>query len=179
MAKTPRLNYADASNPGLLSAGAQVIPGVKTFPSGAVITGGTTGAPVAAGKVGELLEATAAVPSVQAALQNITNLTLNKGVYLLYSSLTINLSNGTFGSDAYMSLSISLTSGTEEQPTCYISYVGMNGSSRVITAMKYLVVSADSTTVYLVSRNGLTSVGTASYTQTGSINTFLKAIRIA
>lgn len=31
MAKTPRLNYADASNPGLLSAGAQTVPGVKTF----------------------------------------------------------------------------------------------------------------------------------------------------
>lgn len=42
MAKTPRLNYADASNPGLLSAGAQVIPGVKDFASGLKIAAGTT-----------------------------------------------------------------------------------------------------------------------------------------
>jgi len=34
MAKTPRLNYADASNPGLLSAGAQVIPGLKILADG-------------------------------------------------------------------------------------------------------------------------------------------------
>jgi len=39
MAKTPRLNYADASNPGLLSAGAQVIPGVKDFTNGLKLAG--------------------------------------------------------------------------------------------------------------------------------------------
>lgn len=37
MAKTPRLNYADASNPGLLSAGAQVIAGLKTHDVGMVV----------------------------------------------------------------------------------------------------------------------------------------------
>jgi len=42
MAKTPRLNYADASNPGLLSAGAQVIPGLKTLPSGVTLGGPLT-----------------------------------------------------------------------------------------------------------------------------------------
>lgn len=31
MAKTPRLNYADVANPGLLSAEAQTVSGAKTF----------------------------------------------------------------------------------------------------------------------------------------------------
>jgi len=103
-------------------------------------------------------------PVTGGTVQNIGSLSLNKGVYSVVGQVMLSIGTGTMGGDPFLGCGVSVGSATEQAPNmCYVTYSGGAGSGRSVACTRTVVVTQDATSVYLVSRNGLSSVGTASY----------------
>lgn len=153
-----------------------------TFPlsvSARTVLGDTSGTAVPAGYVGQVVTATLSFPApVASTAKTAATLSLNKGVYMVYAQLALMLGSGyVMGTDNYFSCSISLTNDTTENPSATYSSAGpVINSGRTASITRVVVITTDSTPVYLVSNNGLTTVGTSNYSATFSQ---FYAVRIA
>lgn len=108
------LQPADGTHPGLLTSGAQTIGGLKTFSTGAVITGVIDGSAAASGVVGQIITSTSSLTSLTSATGvNLTSISLPAGRYLVSAIATLNSNSAvvTFGNST-MDISTTTGSGT-------------------------------------------------------------------
>ena len=123
------------------------------------------GTAVPQGYVGETLTSNVSSISLgsSASYKTLTSLTLNKGVYLVFAKLAWSLtSTGLTGLSALaggISLSNNALDGDGRQrvliPTSNVT------NTDIAVSPRYLVISSDSTLVYLVSRIDYSSAGSA------------------
>jgi len=160
--------------------------GLKFFTKGGVpayitqVRGRTDGSAAAAGEIGEVINATNAVPSVTVAgvYHTVTSVALTAGNWAVTG--TVGLATGastTWASNSFVSATISTVNNVGQNPEAFGQHGVGPGFTRTLTVTRILTLSS-TTTIYLVSRNGIVTVGGAAYETTGGI-TILSAVRIA
>lgn len=180
---------ASASVPGVVTTGTQTLAGAKTltglitatsgiFNTGLTGSNATAVSTAGSGQVGETIVSTSTLPTpaINGTRQNVMQITLNSGIWLIIGAVSLNASGATWGSAGYLVSAISTVSASEEFSNTYGKH-GINGRIGYQCSEVKTIIS-NGTVIYLVSRNDLTVLGTSVYDPSSS-NTFLRATRIA
>lgn len=177
---------AIASNAGgALTLGLPSAIGGSTY-AGQAIVGRTNGSAISAGYVGERISATGGgivTGSMPAAntVANVNSMSLTPGIWHVFGSVAFSSGATTvFGADNYVGASISTTSATENAANANFIFFSSTGAgiTRNSSTFDTLNLSA-TTTVYLTTRHGATTIGGASYLAIGTTGARFYAIRIA
>lgn len=103
---------ATTTSPGLVGTGAQTFAGKKTLDGGAAIKGDTSGAAIATGYVGEVVEATGMADGVSIgsdAAWSGASLPLSAGIWRIFARVAI---GSVVAGDAYVQIRITNNAGT-------------------------------------------------------------------
>jgi hypothetical protein len=156
-----------------------VVPGTSAgVVAAAGLPGNTTGSAIASGYVGEVVSASLSNVPVGGAGVAVTvgTISLNKGIYLVYSKMALDWSiNPSSFSSTYNS--ISTTAATHDFTNLVSDQTTFAGGAHygVATAVKYVVIAADSTPVYSI-MSATYSGGTGGASRAGTSQFF--AVRI-
>lgn len=170
---------------GALTLGLPSAIGGSTY-AGQAIVGRTNGTAISAGYVGERISATGGgivTGSMPAAniVANVNSMSLTPGIWHVFGSVAFSSGATTvFGADNYVGASISTTSATENAANANFIFFSSTGAgvTRNSSTFDTLNLSA-TTTVYLTTRHGATTIGGASYLAIGTTGARFYAIRIA